>query len=53
MYSISYKNRHNLSVTIMILPKAMHINGIFLNVTKLKVTATMKSYKRETGYDLG
>lgn len=42
MYSISYKNKHNLSVTIMILPKAMHINGIFLNVTKLKVTATRK-----------
>ena len=37
---ISYKISHNLSVTIIILPKSMHINVIFLNVTKLKVTAT-------------
>lgn len=38
--SISSKIRHNLSVTIIILPKSMHINVIFLNITKLKVTAT-------------
>lgn len=36
---ISYKINHNLSVTIILL-KSMHINIIFLNVTKLKVTAT-------------
>lgn len=30
--SISYKIRHSLSVTIITLPKYMHINVIFLNI---------------------
>lgn len=44
LYTVNYsdKNRHNPSVPIVILPKHMHMNGLFLNITKLKVNAPKK-----------